>query len=274
LRQGKSGQYIWELLQNAEDAHATNVTINLTRDYLTFEHDGKLTFTYQDAVAISKIGYTAKTDKPAIGQFGVGFKSVFKYASKVEVHTGEINFALEDYIKIINNIKLPAEHKAISSNTFFKINFKDSVSAEAYRDSSDLLKSLNYESILFLKYLKNISVKIISEELIINKKELPGFITEIIVINEGSASSTFWYCKTQDVTDELRDGNSESKGTRESYLGFAFQLADTSKNLSAVEVENAKIFTYFPLADQTSNLKFHIHAPFIINLSRTMLDTE
>ena len=274
LRQGKSGQYIWELLQNAEDAHATNVTINLTKDYLTFEHDGKLTFTYQDAVAISKIGYTGKIDKPAIGQFGVGFKSVFKYASKVEVHTGDINFALEDYIKIINNIELPEEHKAISDNTFFKINFKNSAITEAYKDSSDLLKSLNHESILFLKYLKNINVKIMSEELIIDKKELPGFITEIIVITEGSARSTFWYCKKQDVTDELRDGYSESKGTRESYLGFAFQLTDASKNLATVAVEDAKIFTYFPLADQTSNFKFHIHAPFVINLSRTMLDTE
>jgi hypothetical protein len=274
LRQGKSGQYIWELLQNAEDAHATNVTINLTRDYLTFEHDGKLTFTYQDAVAISKIGYTGKTDKPAIGQFGVGFKSVFKYASKVEVHTRDINFALEDYIKIINNIELPEEHKGISDNTFFKINFKNNASVEAYKDSNDLLKSLNHESILFLKYLKNINVKIMSEELIINKKELAGFITEIIVINDGSESSTFWYCKKQDVTDELRDGNSESKGTRESYLGFAFQLTDASKNLSTVAVEDAKIFTYFPLADQTSNFKFHIHAPFVINLSRTMLDTD
>lgn len=274
LRQGKSGQYIWELLQNAEDAQATNVTIKLNRDSLTFEHDGKLTFTYKDAVAISKIGFTGKNDKPAIGQFGVGFKSVFKYARRVEVHTGEINFALEDYIKILNNIDFPRDEIVNKSNTLFKVMFEEKLIAAAYEESKELLESLNQESILFLKFLRKISIEFAMSEKTITKKECPGFITDIEIIENRTTSNTYWYCKTQDFIAELRDGNSETKGTRETYLGFAFQLTSPEINIEPISIENAKIFTYFPLADQVSNLKFHVHAPFVINLARTMLDTE
>ena len=274
LRQGKNGQYIWELLQNAEDAHAANVRISLDRDYLLFEHDGELTFTYEDAKAISKIGYTGKIDKPAIGQFGVGFKSVFKYADMVQIHTGQLNFALENYTKVINNIAAPKISRMSSDSTLFRITFKDTEKVSAYEDSKALLESLNHESILFLKFLKTVTINIGSAELSLVKREFEGYLIEIEVKNEQRANSTYWYSKTQSITAELRDGNSDSKGTRETYLGFAFQLESLNVNLEPVATENSKIFTYFPLADETSNLKFHIHAPFVINLARTMLDTE
>lgn len=274
LRQGKNGQYIWELLQNAEDAHAANVRIKLTRDSLVFEHDGELTFTYEDAKAISKIGFTGKIDKPAIGQFGVGFKSVFKYADKVEVHTGQLNFALENYIKIINNIKPPEIKRMSESSTLFRITFKEQERSKSYEDSKELLESLNYESILFLKFLKTISIDIASTETFLIKKEYPDSLVAIEVKNPQNTHTTYWYSKTHNVTAELRDGNSNSKGTRETYLGFAFKLKSLNPSLEPIAVEDGKIFTYFPLADQVSNLKFHIHAPFVINLARTMLDTE
>ena len=274
LRQGKNGQYIWELLQNAEDAHATNVRIILARDSLLFEHDGKLTFTFEDAKAISKIGFTGKTDKPAIGQFGVGFKSVFKYADMVQIHTGQLNFALENYTKVINKIEAPKMNRMSSDSTLFRISFKDNEKVTAYEDSKALLESLNHESILFLKFLKTVTIDIGSKELSIVKREFTDSLMEIEVNNEETTNSTYWYSKTQSITAELRDGNSDSKGTRETYLGFAFQLESLSVNFEVIAVENSKIFTYFPLADQTSNLKFHIHAPFVINLARTMLDTE
>ena len=274
LRQGKNGQYIWELLQNAEDAHAVNVRIKLTRDSLVFEHDGELTFTYEDAKAIRKIGFTGKIDKPAIGQFGVGFKSVFKYADKVEVHTGQLNFALENYIKIINNIKPPEIKRMSEGSTLFRISFKEQERSKAYEDSKELLESLNHESILFLKFLKTISIDIASTETFLIKKEYPGSLVAIEVKSPQNTHTTYWYSKTHNVTAELRDGNSNSKGTRETYLGFAFQLKSLNPSLEPIAVEDGKIFTYFPLADQVSNLKFHIHAPFVINLARTMLDTE
>jgi hypothetical protein len=274
LRQGKNGQYIWELLQNAEDAHATNVRIILTRDSLIFEHDGELTFTFADAKAISKIGFTGKIDKPAIGQFGVGFKSVFKYADIVEIHTEQLNFALENYTKVINNIATPKISRMSSSSTLFRISFKDTEKVTAYSDSKVLLESLNHESVLFLKFLKAITIDIGSAQSSIVKREFPDSLAEIEVKSKETSNRTYWYSKTQSITAELRDGNSDTKGTRETYLGFAFQLESLSAKLEIIAVENSKIFTYFPLADQTSNLKFHIHAPFVINLARTLLDTE
>ena len=62
LRQSTSGQYIWELLQNAEDAHAEHVSIRLTKEYLFFQHDGSLKFSLKDAKAISPVLVNLESD--------------------------------------------------------------------------------------------------------------------------------------------------------------------------------------------------------------------
>ena len=42
--------FIYELLQNAEDAEAGTVRFTLTKDQLVFEHDGDRLFTLKDVV--------------------------------------------------------------------------------------------------------------------------------------------------------------------------------------------------------------------------------
>jgi hypothetical protein len=158
LRQSTSGQYIWELLQNAEDAHATKVLVNLSKESLLFQHNGSLKFSLQDAIAITKVGFSGKIELPSIGQFGVGFKSVFKYAERVEIYAGNLRFALENYTKIINNIPLASGVENDDEITTFKIIFKEAVKVNALKDSSEVLGSFNHESLLFLQYLNEIDI--------------------------------------------------------------------------------------------------------------------
>ena len=72
--------FIYELLQNAEDTGATEVTFLLDKKNLFFEHNGH-PFEPEDIYAITDIGGGAKgVDDDKIGRLGVGFKAVFAYS--------------------------------------------------------------------------------------------------------------------------------------------------------------------------------------------------
>src|ERR1700751_3855989 len=64
--------FVFELLQNAEDAGATEVTFALTSAGLTCEHDGR-PFTLGDVKSITGLHDSTKADaEDKIGKFGVG----------------------------------------------------------------------------------------------------------------------------------------------------------------------------------------------------------
>lgn len=79
--------FIFELLQNAEDAEARVVRFVQYRDRLEVMHDGK-PFTTADLDSLCNIG---KSDKASnlnqIGEFGVGFKSVFSICDTVRLYS-------------------------------------------------------------------------------------------------------------------------------------------------------------------------------------------
>ena len=69
--------FIFELIQNAEDAGATEVAFELFADRLELRHDGR-PFTEADVRGVCGVGKSAKAgDLTAIGKFGIGFKSVY-----------------------------------------------------------------------------------------------------------------------------------------------------------------------------------------------------
>lgn len=274
LRQSTSGQYIWELLQNAEDAHAEHVSIRLTKEYLFFQHDGSLKFSLKDAKAISKVGFSGKTNQPSIGQFGVGFKSVFKYAQSVEIYAGNLRFALENYTKIVNNIPTINQETNNEQLTSFKIIFKKELQTSAVQDSLEVLNSFNHESLLFLKHLKQITIYAEQLQGQIQKEDIGKSRLRITTTKNKATETTYWYQRTQSVVTEIKDGNAETKSSREAYLGYAIKMVESEGQYKFEQTDKAKIFTYFPLPDQASNLKFHIHAPFVIDLNRSMLDTN
>src|SRR5262245_36281142 len=80
--------FVYELLQNAEDAGATSVSFTLTPERFVCEHDGSRVFNEDDVNSITGIHNSTKaTDR--IGKFGVGFKSVFVYTQSPVIRSGE-----------------------------------------------------------------------------------------------------------------------------------------------------------------------------------------
>ena len=84
--------FIFELLQNAEDAKCVNgvgaslIRFDLQRDRLRVLHDGR-PFTPTVVRALCSVGHSTKADDiTMIGRFGIGFKSVFAYTDSPTVH--------------------------------------------------------------------------------------------------------------------------------------------------------------------------------------------
>lgn len=144
--------FIYEILQNAEDANATEISFNLFNDRLEIEHNGK-EFDFNDVVGITGIGIsTKKEDINSIGKFGVGFKSVFAITQTPVIHSNAFHFEIKDFVipSIIDNnritgtlIVLPFNHPSRSKNEVFEF-------------VSKKLESIGLKTLLFLKNIREI----------------------------------------------------------------------------------------------------------------------
>ena len=91
--------FIFELIQNAEDAGATALAFELFGDRLEVRHDGR-PFTEADVRGVCGVGQSGKSgDLTTIGQFGIGFKSVYAYTRSPRVHSGAEHFRIDHYVR-------------------------------------------------------------------------------------------------------------------------------------------------------------------------------
>src|SRR5215471_211873 len=91
--------FIFELIQNAEDAGATELAFELFGDRLEVRHDGR-PFTEADVRGVCGIGKSGKaTDLTAIGKFGIGFKSVYAYTKSPRIYSEGERFRIENYVR-------------------------------------------------------------------------------------------------------------------------------------------------------------------------------
>lgn len=156
-----SVHFIYELLQNADDAEATEVTIYLDTDTLYFKHNGKIQFTVTDdddatikpghINAIVGIGNSSKSDGNTIGKFGVGFKAVFQYTDSPRVYSDNFKFQIEHYI-VPDLISSDCPYRN-PGETLFEIPFRDP--ASCYKEILDKLNHLKHP-ILFLNNIKKV----------------------------------------------------------------------------------------------------------------------
>ena len=91
--------FVFELLQNAEDAGATRILFRLFEDRLEVTHDGRA-FNEADVRGVCGVGEGTKVeDMTQIGKFGIGFKSVYAYTEIPEIHSGGEGFRIENYVR-------------------------------------------------------------------------------------------------------------------------------------------------------------------------------
>jgi hypothetical protein len=147
--------FIFELIQNAEDAGATDLTFTLFADRLEVRHDGR-DFTVADVRAICGVGQGTKTDDlTQIGEFGIGFKAVYAYTDSPRIHSGAENFRIENYVR-----PYPAEplgQPAAETVFVFPFDRAEVPAAIAVQEISAALASLGVETLLFLRNIERIA---------------------------------------------------------------------------------------------------------------------
>lgn len=145
--------FIYEILQNAEDAQATEIIFKLQKDELIVKHNGK-DFTFEDVKGVTGVGLsTKKDDVNTIGKFGVGFKSVFAITTTPIIHSGKFHFKIEDFVvpEIIES--------KISQNTTFVFPFSHHqarTEKEIYELIRKKLERIGLKTLLFLKNIVEI----------------------------------------------------------------------------------------------------------------------
>ena len=146
--------FIFELIQNAEDAGATGLTFALFADRLEVSHDGR-DFTVADVRAICGVGQGTKADDlTQIGEFGIGFKAVYAYTDSPRIHSGAENFRIEKYVRpcAVDPLAEPA------AATVFVLPFDrpEVPAAVAVGEISAALANIGVETLLFLRNIERI----------------------------------------------------------------------------------------------------------------------
>lgn len=273
--------FIYELLQNAEDARdrsvsessgASLVRFTLRDDALEFEHNGEGLFTLEDVEQITGIGHSMKRDDPtSIGKFGIGFKAVFAYTNTPEIHSGEFHFRIHDLV-VPEEID-PKKPRADQLATRFIFPF-DNPKKPAGKAAAEIergLRDLDDSTLLFLSHIHTIEYSLPDGSVgSVQRIDHEGGHIEVRTNDPGGHEhASHWLRFQRDV--EVEDEDGEATTCR---IGLAFRLAledgkeDAPPKWRIVPVDHGQVSIYFPAEKETSNLRFHLHAPFASTVAR------
>lgn len=269
-----SAHFIYELLQNAEDTHATDASFVLKRDCLTFEHNGR-PFTEDDILGITDVGEGTKfDDDESIGRFGVGFKAVFAYTESPRIWSSTFSFQIDELV-------LPSlldDRDDLNGNTLFEFPFNNAKkpAKQAYKEVESGLRELAESTLLFLTHLQSISWKIEGGEVgaVLRVPHTKNHIEVLKETNGKTTASSHFLRFTKPVKGP------EERSQLKVAVAFAMEFLPDVKSFDRnvpipkqlrIVPMNGQVAVFFPAEKETSNLRFHLHAPFVPELSRASI---
>jgi hypothetical protein len=148
--------FIFELIQNAEDAGATELIFELSGDRLEVRHDGR-PFSTADVRGVCGVGQGTKAgDLTQIGKFGIGFKSVYAYTNTPLISSGDERFEIRSYVRP-HGLAGPLSPAGVTTFTF-PFDRPEVRPAEAAAEIAVALRGLDAQTLLFLRHLGRIRV--------------------------------------------------------------------------------------------------------------------
>ena len=260
--------FIYELIQNADDAKATKARFFLEENRLIFIHNGTRHFSVSDPEkedfdstsgylgdinAITSIANSNKT-QASIGKFGVGFKAVFQYTSTPYIFDPNFKFKIERFI-VPTLLEKDFPGRGDDETVFvFPFDHTERPVEEAYEDIKEKLKNLSYP-LLFLSTLNEIKFNFADvqgeyKKSIEKKYNFQSTVAEkLCLINSDNVEEKMWLFSRSD--------------SEKNKFCVGFFLDEEDELLPKDETA----FCFFPTKEVTG-LKFIIHAPFLLTDSR------
>ena len=305
-------RFIFELLQNAVDAHDNfngflDIKILLESDYLIFMHNGA-PFSERDIEGLCDVGNGNKMkDANKIGYKGIGFKSVFMRSNDVTVESGgycfkfnkeywsdywDKNWNTTEYGErdIEKKYAMPWQIIPIEACPPVEIT-TDGYNVATYiklTHSSSIEKKIlsllsNSKFLLFLKsdYIKMTFIVEGNVRVRIEKSKVNG---QVVLSSNGTEDSRWLiYCNDKvEVPENLRnlinaDINTPDKlkDAKTFDLSFAVALGKNNKP-QRLEKDESLIFTYLPTSYRFGNdgFPFLVNANFITDAGRQQLHKD
>lgn len=267
-----SAHFIYELLQNAEDTGAAEARFMLSENCLVFEHNGR-SFEPLDIYAITDIGEGTKAnDEDKIGRFGVGFKAVFAYSETPHIWSPTFAFKITDLV-------LPWEIESmepLGNRTRFEFPFNNPKKpvGNAYAEVDAGLHELAETTLLFLSHLESIRWQNAADESgeVLRFKHSSNHF-EVLKQSGGKTTASSHFLKfDQPVV-----------GLEKQRIAVAYELdflpnvqafdpqKKLAKQLKIIPATPGRVAVFFPAEKEASGLRFHLHAPFVPELSRASI---
>ena len=265
--------FIYELLQNADDAGATSARFVLHSDKLVFAHNGTERFTISDPDsdtehkdkecgrlghinAITSIGNSTKNEAK-IGKFGVGFKAVFQYTATPHIYDPNIFFRITRFVVPERLETDYPERKKEETLFVFPFDSGKISKDEAFADIAEKLRTLSFP-VLFLSKLKKITFEADGVSGEYSKKLLQ---TRTFQGEQGDTVAEKWELVNKQGNDSRKERlwlfSREDDSGRKYSVGFF--LSKEGKLSTCSE----PAFCFFPTKEITG-LNFIVHAPFLL----------
>lgn len=262
--------FIFELLQNAEDAlgrrgnsnGSRKVTFELTPTRLVLSHFGR-PFDEADVRGVCGIAESTK-DKSSIGRFGIGFKSVYTFTDRPEIHSGDEDFAIEDYVQPQRLDR--SERKAGETQIVLPLKSDDDT---AQKEIATGFRHLGPGALLFLRHIEEInwSVEGGASGIYLRNiiKEFGENVRIITVIGKEDGRAEVdqsWLVFHRDVFSDLQE--------RVGRVEVAFSLIgvkDEPGRWMVQPVADSPLVVFFPTVVPT-NLGFLVQGPYRTTPSR------
>jgi hypothetical protein len=280
--------FVYELLQNAEDAGATNVQFIQYPDRLEVMHDGK-SFTTENLQGLCDIGQSDKVNNlNQIGEFGVGFKSVFGICETVRLYSvprkNEITenchpFAVEiqDFTKPVD---IPAIDVPTGYTTLFVFPYSVGFQFSGFKNLSVLndsitkrLKNLGVTTLLFMRNLELIKYEVkipgkeASGECLLDTESVNDHCTRVSAIESENN-------KTDESLSFIKFSMPVDSRVSTRTIDIAFTIArDKNGKTTFQKAKNPCISVYFP-TETESKLEFIVQGPFRTTPNRSSVPAD
>lgn len=257
--------FIYELLQNAEDAQATEVEFSIRKSKLIFAHNGTRQFDADDVEAITNIAHSTKKDNYVqAGKFGIGFKSVYAFTDTPSIYCDSICFKIEKLL-------LPTEIESLKGKKdgwtefHFPFNSPKISSTDAKQKIKQGLLEIENTTLLFLNNICSIVYTLEDGTKSQVKKTVDGNVISSAVYSGGKRKAfSLW----------KRFSRISTLHGKKISVDLAFPMEYDKENKLKFVPGSDKVCITFMAKNEKSNLRFFLNAPFGCTPARDTVNKE